>query len=441
MKIRLTNVYGYIDEWPFAKEAFLKAFTVKQPNAHWLGPMAGKPLLFVSEKKGRFLTGLLPKIERWANANNVPLEVEDTRSINPPKSYHTNIDLRDYQREAIEAALDNIVATIKIPTGGGKTYVMAGLVDILQRPTLVIVPRINLAIQTVRLFRKLGIRNVGTVGGGKKEWDRTIVVAVDQSAYKNRDKLAAFEAVIVDECHHASSKIYRDILRACKGAAYRIGLSGTPRNGRDDQDMYRESLLGPVVYELPTTALIQEGKLSRPTIRVIKITEPKLEYGDYRSHYKKGIVHNDQRNDIIAYLVKGFRGKTIILFGYIEHGQLLQARLPNALYMDGDTPANTRDQIIQGFNRSTEGILITSKVADEGIDFDSIHNLIVATGEKSPIKVIQRLGRGLRSDGEGDIVNVIDFYDDTSRYLRKQSKKRIRLYEQEGHMIKFFEVK
>ena len=94
--------------------------------------------------------------------------------------------------------------------------------------------------------------------------------------------------------------------------------------------------------------------------------------------------------------------------------------------------------MLGAFNRMTEGVMLASTIFDQGIDVSHIQHLINASGEKSPIKIVQRLGRGLRADGKGDQVNVIDFMDRTSTILERHSKKRLKKYKEEGHTVKLF---
>jgi len=76
--------------------------------------------------------------------------------------------------------------------------------------------------------------------------------------------------------------------------------------------------------------------------------------------------------------------------------------------------------------------LITSPILDEGVDVSRIHHLILASGRKSKIKLLQRIGRGLRKE-EGKLdVELFDFYDDEIPMLKRHTLRRIEIYEAEG---------
>ena len=66
----------------------------------------------------------------------------------------TSIKLRDYQQDCVEALAKEQKAYISAPTGAGKTIIMAGIIDKIKEPTLVIVPSVMLAEQAKDAFEK-----------------------------------------------------------------------------------------------------------------------------------------------------------------------------------------------------------------------------------------------------------------------------------------------
>lgn len=452
MKITVHNTRCSITEFPPSPydKALIKEFTRKSANTFW----AQKNVKgwtgathFISAKKGMFSSGLLPLILAWAKKQEIDVELDDQRIV--PKAGTTFVNklntytLRDYQEEAVKAAIKEHRGIIKVPTGGGKTLIAASIIQTLKLDTLFIVERINLATQTKqRWVEQYGLdeNDIGIVGGSFEESDKKVVITTIQSVHKLTD-LDRFDVVILDEMHHAKAQSYISFLKNMDKCYYRFGLSGTPFGGDPVEDMYRVAQFGPIIYELKTQTLIDEGVLSKPTIRMIEISKPNVDYmSPYLAQYKEAVANNRYRNFIICKFARELKGKTLILFKLIEHGTNLRERLPQALYIDGNTPAMTRDYMLNEFYHMDRGIMLASTVVDEGIDFSSMENLIVAGGEKSAIKGIQRLGRGLRAKEKGDTVNVIDFYDDTCSTLLKHSRKRMKLYKEEGHTVKLFKL-
>ncbi len=450
MKIEVHNVRSNIVEFPpdSQKKALLKAFTKKAKNAFWAQKSVkgwNGSTMFISAKKGMFPTGLLEIILIWCDKNNVEVELDDQRICPTPKGPKfdpdmlTGITLREDQSNAVKACLKADRGLIKASTGSGKTETVIALTKSLGLKTMIIVERANLATQTRKRFYKRGFKrtDVGIVGDKYNQQNRQIVITMVQSSHKITN-LEEYDVVLVDESHHSKAKTYITLLKKLTNAYYRFGFSGTTFGDDPVDDMYRISQFGNILCEISTQTLIEEGVLSRPIIRFIEINQPQLNFlNGYWDIYKAGIVRNNTRNNLIMKFARGFRGKTVILFKVIEHGQELKRLLPGALYIDGDIEPFMRDKILDGFSKVDEGILVASTVIDEGINFSNVANLIISGADKSPIKTIQRLGRGLRKN-DMMIVNVIEFFDKTNNMLERHARKRMKVYKEEGHEIKIF---
>jgi superfamily II DNA or RNA helicase len=75
--------------------------------------------------------------------------------------------------------------------------------------------------------------------------------------------------------------------------------------------------------------------------------------------------------------------------------------------------------------------LITTKLADEGIDIREIDTLLLVGGGKAYVAAIQRVGRGLRIKANGGALEVIEFLDLTNPYLQKHANMRLDHYDSE----------
>ena len=64
-----------------------------------------------------------------------------------------------------------------------------------------------------------------------------------------------------------------------------------------------------------------------------------------------------------------------------------------------------------------------------------VHNVINAAGGQADHHIIQRVGRGLRTAGDKDILNYYDFFFHNNEYLTEHSKKRVKMLNSEGHEV------
>jgi superfamily II DNA or RNA helicase len=80
----------------------------------------------------------------------------------------------------------------------------------------------------------------------------------------------------------------------------------------------------------------------------------------------------------------------------IEHGHALRQYMPGAVFMEGDTPATERKQILDQVRNRRLNTLIATSLADEGLDLPSVDVVILAGAGSSTTKALQRIGRALR---------------------------------------------
>ena len=64
-----------------------------------------------------------------------------------------------------------------------------------------------------------------------------------------------------------------------------------------------------------------------------------------------------------------------------------------------------------------------------------LHNLINAAGGQADHLIILRMGRGLRTADDKEVLNYYDFVFEINDYLESHSKKRIKILKQQGHTI------
>jgi len=345
------------------------------------------------------------------------------------------IELRDYQ---ITAATDLIKAgrgIAKMATNSGKTEVMAAIIKALGFPvTYVFVHRKELLHQTAERFEKrLGIK-CGKIGDGIEDI-QNITVAMIQTFSRHSYQINDNQLLMVDECHNASSDSYMDCLSDIPGH-YRYGFSGTPLKHSVLMDMKLISITGDVVVEVTNKELIAQEFSAKPEVlsyRLKKVDEEKL---GYAAAYDEFVVNNQQRNGLIAKTAKQVNGTVLILVNRLDHGKAIAELIDNSIFVHGSHSTEYRKEVIDRM-RNGGGIFIASPIFDEGIDIPALDCVILAGGGKSHVKLLQRIGRGLRKKSGDNKLIVYDFDDNTNKYLKAHSHKRQEAYANEQFDVKF----
>jgi hypothetical protein len=118
-----------------------------------------------------------------------------------------DLELRDYQKNAVKALVDNNGQMICIPTGGGKTRVMIEYMKQLNCKTLVICPSLDLVTQWQKI--KPDFCDVRTF-----------------QSIKDKKLLHQYGLIIMDECHMVAARTLYNIAMNC-GDSIICGCSAT----------------------------------------------------------------------------------------------------------------------------------------------------------------------------------------------------------------------
>ena len=382
-----------------------------------------------------FPSGLLPMVLTALKSNGYNsielVKPEPIACLNTlDENILSGITLRDYQLEAAKHLIENKRGVAKMATNSGKTEVMAAVIKAFGRKAVVLVHRKELMYQTAQRFIDRGIENVGMVGDSLFD-PKDVTVAMIQTLHNRVDLSCFFGNVVlfIDECHTLSSDEAQDVYFRIPGY-HRYGVSGTPLKHDTLSDMRLMAATGPVIFEITNDFLISRGYSARPTIEICVIEQKDDDELDYHDAYDKFIVNNAVRNKKIADYAKAIDGAVLILVSRVEHGKILESMTGGKFVSGSDTTA-TRQAALAKMKKGS-GITIASPIFDEGVDVPGVNAVILAGGGSSHIKLLQRIGRGLRQKSNGNELKVLDFIDDTSAHLLKHSNDRIDTYAAEG---------
>lgn len=356
--------------------------------------------------------------------------------------------LRDYQEKAIQDTFawfethPEGVPLIVLPTGAGKSVVIAELVNRLwtQWPTdyprtLIIVPSKELAEQNAEKLVNIlpPYISVGfySASVGRKEADKDVIVATIGSVTKNAHQLGNIKCVIIDEAHlisnHGTGQFHgflKDLKRYCKFMV--LGMTATPFRGNGVWlTDGKAPLFTSIAHSTNVRTLLEQGHLS-PLIRPVDVitqidtSDIKVSNGDY--------VIDELSKRVTSYLdsvvadtlrLAHDRKKWIAFTPTVDTAQELATKFNDAgiitKVVTGDLNKTDREQRIEEFRRGNTRCLVTVLALATGFDVPSVDCIIWCRPTKSPVLYIQGAGRGLRTaPGKTDCL-WLDFSDTTER--------------------------
>jgi len=455
-------------------------FTFEVPGAKFM-PMYrnrmwdGKIRLF-SPATGEIYVGLLQYIKNFCKQNNVKYtieeDIENVRNIVhtdvrnfikslKPKTKNKIVKVRDYQIEAVRLALSRNRCLLVSPTASGKSliiYILVRYYHMMGLKTLILVPTTSLVEQMYSDFQDYGWSS-GTYcqkiyQGYDRAVTKDVVISTWQSIYKMSKKyFEQFGCVIGDEAHFFKAKSLTGIMTKLHQCKYRFGLTGT-LDGTQTHQLVLEGLFGPVNNIVTTKELMDKKTLANLKIKCVVLKHPPIREKMSYAEELQYLVGNEKRNNFISNLLLHLNGNTLCLFQLVEkHGKILYEQISTLVkdrkvfFVYGGVNSLEREKIREIVENEKDAIIIASfGTFSTGINIRNLHNIVFASPSKSKIRVLQSIGRGLRSTKNKLEVLVFDIADDISYKERRNFtlnhfSERINIYNEQQFNYEISKVK
>jgi superfamily II DNA or RNA helicase len=357
------------------------------------------------------------------------------------------IVFRDYQLTVVNEFLSNPQSIQEIATGAGKTLMTAALSHSVENygRSIVIVPNKSLVVQTEVDYINLGL-DVGVYFGERKEIGRTHTICTWQSLNNILKATKAKEAevpigefienvvcVIVDEVHMAKAEVLKELLTGSfSNIPIRWGLTGTiPKEMFASQSLFVS--IGPVINKLAASDLQEKGVLANCHVNIIQLQD-NLEFSNYQSELKH-LLEDTDRLDVISELILKIKdsGNTLVLIDRVNAGKELIDRIPDAVFVSGNTKLSERKEEYDEIATSNNKVIVaTYGVAAVGINIPRVFNLVLVEPGKSFVRVIQSIGRGIRKAEDKDFVQIWDLTSNC-RFSKRHLTKRKDFYKEANY--------
>ncbi len=352
--------------------------------------------------------------------------------------------LRPYQADSVRAVIHyfrkhSSPAVIVLPTGAGKSLVIAELARLAKGRVLVLAHVKELVEQNHAKYEGYGLSGaIFSAGLGRKETDQQVVFASVQSVVRNLDAFKdQFSLLVIDECHRVpedENSSYQKVishLRELNPGIKVLGLTATPyRLGigwiyqyhtrgqvRSEEPRYFRDC----IFELPIRYLLDEGFLTPATM----MDAPVLSYdfsqlkptntGRYKEAELDMVIDQAKRAtpQIVQQIIQMAEHKQgiMIFAATVRHAQEIYGLLPEgqAAIVIGDTPTPERDAIINQFKDKQIKFLVNVSVLTTGFDAPHVDLIAILRPTESISLYQQIVGRGLRlSPGKTECL-VLDY--------------------------------
>ena len=435
-------------------------------------------------------TGFLPHLEYYYEKEELQYTIYEMRKFSGINKNFVGTLMNDnliiggekpypYQKESTYAILKNRGGLLELPTGSGKTQIIALLCNAYSKARILIIENsIDLIEQTYKKLIKYEFspNDIGVIQGGNDDDTKRITLLCAQSYEKAFGLFPYINVIISDEVHeNGRTPTAEKIIFSCQRASIRIGLSATIEaidNPFEQMRVYGN--FGPIIYQKEITEQIAANSLSKTKVEIysyesnpipivgswgdkydtVKVSKKNTEedlqkngytivkvsgklvgkkfkyYGDEYNHFVNNKARNQKIIDVIQKYIK--QGKRIlVLFNRIEHGEILKSMCPGGVLIHGQNDSKARQEAEEHLRNNESVVVFASKIWAKGKDIEEIDVAINAAGLHSTVNVIQKLGRTTRKSRTTEKLEAIyvDFNDSNiSPIGRKQSKKRADIY-------------
>lgn len=358
----------------------------------------------------------------------------------PPYNGHA----RTEQITAKHAMLVRRMGYCCAPCGAGKTDLGIQILCERQTRSLVLVHTKELLDQWVDRIRERTGLECSTVVAGKARGvgpESACTIATVQSLWANPSILAGLrqhrDLVIVDEAHHTPARTFTEIL-AGLNPVFRYGFTATPDRA-DGLGVLLDWWIGPQLCTISRSQLEQESRTMRPRLVAHPLYTFTYDYnndepGDYGRMMKALAASPSRVADVVNCIGEyNFPDRWhLVLAQYLDLATSLyhelKGRFPTAVLINGQMPKRERDAAMTTARERKTNCIISTTLADEGLDLPHLTDAWLCTPTRSAGKAEQRAGRVCRFLPDKIRPVVHDFVDRNVTVLVNQFRARLRVW-------------
>lgn len=353
--------------------------------------------------------------------------------------------LRDYQQQAVNNTLRYFrkkrePAVIVLPTGAGKSLVIAELARIAKGRVLVLAHVKELVEQNYEKYKSYDLdAGIFSASLGQKDWAQKVIFGSVQSVARAPEEFFNdFSLLVIDECHRVAeegSTQYQEVIKKLADRNPKLcilGLTATPyrlglgwifeRSQSGEIKTDKKRFFKQCVYELPLSYMIKNKYLTMP----VKVDIPVTCY-DFSELTDKDraftpaeveeILKSQKR--LTPFIIKNiiditerFHRKGVMIFsGSVRHAKEIMSYLPpeDSRLVVGDTEINERDEIVEDFKNKKFKYLVNVSVLTTGFDAPHVDVIAILRPTESNSLYQQIVGRGLRLSDEKKDCYILDY--------------------------------
>ncbi|QES88833.1 DEAD/DEAH box helicase [Rhizosphaericola mali] len=326
---------------------------------------------------------------------------------------------RPYQSDSINLGIIFLTSSsfeneiLILPTGAGKSIVIAKILEPLDGKTLILQPSKEILEQNYAKYISSGNKaSIYSASAGQKEVSN-VTFATIGSVINKKHLFNGVKYILIDECHlvNPETGMYQEFLNSFPNAKV-LGLTATPyrlttgSEGAMLEFITRTSprIFSKVLGYVQTKVLFDAGYLS------------KLEYYSFSVIDRSKLTVNSSGSDFteaslkryykaidmpskIAGIAKSILSKKtnlLIFCSLLEEAISVSRKISGSVILTGDTKTLERERILAQFKAGKIKCLINVGVLTTGFDYPALEAVLIARSTMSLALYYQIIGRVMR---------------------------------------------
>jgi DNA repair protein RadD len=350
--------------------------------------------------------------------------------------------LRDYQEVSVEKSLEFLLnpeeknnGLIILPTGSGKSLVIAYIALLLDAPVLIFQPTKEILEQNYQKLLNYGAFDISIFSASMNQKRISkITVATIGSVVNKPSLFKHFKYIILDECHLCSphESMYKRFFETVK--CKMLGLTATPFRmynnsyGTELRFITRTypSIFKKVVHFEQIKKLCDRGYWAKIIYHQIKgfdssnlrIKSTGSGYTDESlKQYYQEIKFDSKLAKVIDRLLEIGRKNILIFTEFVEEARVFAEIYPEiSAFVSGETPKVEREQILRDFKSGKIKMIANVGVLTTGFDFPELETIVIAKPTLSLGLYYQMIGRGVRPHKDKKECWVVDLCENYKRF-------------------------
>lgn len=349
----------------------------------------------------------------------------------PPKPPAPVFKPRPYQADAISAAVNFFQdgnkdhGIVILPTGAGKSIVIANIAKELEGKTIVFQPSKEILEQNYKKFLSYGFRaGIYSASAGMKHID-TVTFATIGSVARKAHIFRDFKNIIIDECHlvNAEKGMYMKFIEDLEGVKV-LGLTATPYRLSANMEgamlkfltRTRPRIFKRVLYYVQNEVLFNAGFLAKLEYfhfdvvdrSMLQMNSSGTDFTDasLRAMYRR--IDMPRQTAYWAGRLLRKRKNLLIFCSLIDEAQQTAHLIDGAVVLTGQTDKSTRERILKDFTSGRIRCLVNVGVLTTGFDYPELDTVLLARSTMSLALYYQMIGRVMRPHPSKESGYVVD---------------------------------